>query len=78
MNTILKTTKETSKTFTMTFEFNDIDELKKLKALSILLGNFNPMRKEMTNENAILDILKEEKRNGEIINLVSKISSQLI
>jgi len=78
MKTKLKTTKETSKTFTMTFEFNDIDELKELKALSILLGNFNPMRKEMTNGNAILDILQEEKENSVLSNIVLKISNQLI
>ena len=77
MKTKLKTTKETSKTFTMTFEFNDIDELKELKALSILLGNFNPMRKEMTNGNTILDILQEEKENSVLSNIVLKISNQL-
>jgi len=77
MTTKLKTTKETSKTFTMTFEFNDIDELKELKALSILLGNFNPMRKEMTNGNTILDILQEEKENSVLSNIVLKISNQL-
>jgi len=36
------------------------------------------MRKEMTNGNAILDILQEEKENSVLSNIVLKISNQLI
>ena len=73
----LKTVKQTKKTFTMTFEFENDRQLKKLKALSILCGNFNPMRKEMNNEYVMDVILRTIKDTGEFDTIIDAIADNL-
>ena len=65
----IKSTKTTPQTFSVTWEFEKGYKMgsgqrkyrqhKKLKALTILLGNFNPMRKEMADEEAVLKIVQD-------------------
>ena len=74
-NINLKNVKQTKKTFTMIFEFEDFEQLRKLKALSIYLGNLNPLIKEIKNLDIVVALLEEEeKRNdfGWAINEISK------
>jgi len=75
ISNLLKSTKITSKTFVITFEYNDVQDLKKLKALSILIGNFNPMRKELIDPNYVAYILEHEKEIGTIDSLIDDIIS---
>jgi hypothetical protein len=73
----LKSVKETAKTFTMTFEFHNQDELKNLKALSILLGNYNSMKDEILEKYSVLEILEQEKEKGSFSFIISNITKCL-
>jgi hypothetical protein len=73
----LKSVKQTAQTFTMTFEFSNQDELKTLKALSILLGNYNPMKDEIANHYSVIDILQKEKDEGNLYEIINSVSKHL-
>lgn len=77
MRPYLKSTSKTLKTFTMKFEFSTQEELKKLKALSILLGNYNPLRNEMINEDECYKLKEEIQKKGELDWILTQLSRQL-
>jgi hypothetical protein len=73
----LKNVKQTKKTFTMIFEFEDFAQLRKLKALSIYLGNLNPMRKEIKNLDYVVELLEEEEKIMNFEFLIREISKEI-
>ena len=73
----LKSTKQTAKTFTMTFEFENEFELKKLQALSILFGNYNPMRQQMKSTKQVLDILNQFEEESDLEYMANLIANLL-
>jgi hypothetical protein len=73
----LKSVTQTERTFTMKFEFSNQEELMRLKALSIILGNFNPLRNEMECEERVNELRKQFAEEGQLENVVNKISKLL-
>ncbi|MDR6548486.1 hypothetical protein J2810_004576 [Chryseobacterium rhizosphaerae] len=73
----VKRTTESKKTFTIVFNFSDSESLKYAKAISIFLGNFNPLREEMTDPDECLRTLTRMKIDGEMDILISKLSKFL-
>ena len=69
-NINLKNVKQTKKTFTMIFEFEDFDQLKKLKALSIYLGNLNPLKNEIKNLEVVDFLLRQLDEKNETNNIL--------
>lgn len=69
----LKNVKETPKTFTITLEISNSDDLKKAKALSVLLGGFNSMKKYMNDDIKCLETLTEIKQEFKFENLIYSI-----
>ena len=76
-NINLKNVKQTKKTFTMIFEFEDFDQLRKLKALSIYLGNFNPLRNEIKNLEIVCSLLEEEEKRNDFGFAINEIAKQI-
>lgn len=73
----LKSVTQTKTTFTMKFEFSNQEELMRLKALSIILGNFNPLRNVMECEERVNELYKKFAEEGQLENVVNKISKLL-
>ena len=76
-NINLKNVKQTKKTFTMIFEFEDFYQLRKLKALSIYLGNFNPLRNEIKNLEIVCALLEEEEKRNDFGFAINEIAKQI-
>ena len=76
-NINLKNVKQTKKTFTMIFEFENLDQLRKLKALSIYLGNLNPLKNEIKNLEIVNSLLKEEQEQNAFGFLINEIRKQI-
>ena len=76
-NINLKNVKQTKKTFTMIFEFEDFEQLRKLKALSIYLGNLNPLRKEIKNLDIVVALLEEEEKRNDFAFAINEISKEI-
>ena len=73
----VKTLKETSKTLSVVFEKENENDVKKLKAILILLGYFNPLRKEMMDSKRVCEKVKEIKENCEFENIIFEIEELL-
>jgi len=76
-NINLKNVKQTKKTFTMIFEFEDFYQLRKLKALSIYLGNLNPLRNEIKNLEIVCSLLEEEEKRNDFGFAINEIAKQI-
>jgi len=76
-NINLKNVKQTKKTFTMIFEFEDFYQLRKLKALSIYLGNLNPLRNEIKNLDIVCSLLEEEEKRNDFGFAINEIAKQI-
>jgi len=76
-NINLKNVKQTKKTFTMIFEFEDFYQLRKLKALSIYLGNLNPLRNEIKNLDIVFSLLEEEEKRNDFGFAINEIAKQI-
>ena len=76
-NINLKNVKQTKKTFTMIFEFEDFDQLKKLKALSIYFGNLNPLRNEIKNLEVVDFLLRQLDEKNEFGFAIYDIQQQI-
>jgi len=76
----LKSTSQTKQTFTMTFNIDQSDisnSTRQLKALSILFGNYNPLQKEMTNKEVMLETLTAIRESGRIDEIIAELSIHL-
>ena len=73
----LKSTSETKKTFSMTFNIDNEKDLKQAKAISILFGNFNQLRREIKNPDKVYNMLKKLKNSCELENIVFDFFNEL-
>lgn len=72
-----KSHKQTKTTFSLTFSVDKPEDVKKLKALAILLGAFNPFRNEASDTEALYQAMKKSKDEGEFENMVYDITELL-
>lgn len=70
----LKNHKETPKTVTITLSVDDTEDVKKAKALIMLLGDYNPLRGQMKNDLEALKALDAIKESGEFSFLISELA----
>ena len=61
------------KTVKIVFEIDNENDIKKLKALCILTGGYNPFRKDMIDHNLLYEVLMEQKKNLSFNDFVEKL-----
>jgi hypothetical protein len=74
----LKSVKQTAKTFSMTFEVETPSQLKRLEALSILCGNFNPMKDRLKDKQEVLRLMNIERHLITFDELIDAIVENII
>ena len=72
-----KSHKETKKTFSITFDVDNANDVKKLKALAIITGAFNPLKKESTDVDALFEEYRKIHDGCVFENMVYEIAELL-
>lgn len=72
-----KSHKETPRTFSITFDVDNSDDVKKLKAFAIIMGAYNPLRHESIDENALYEAKIESNDKCDFENMVYNITKLL-
>ena len=78
MRANVKNIKATEKTTTLVFNTETIEAQRDVIAISILLGYYNPLRKNMINETECLKELNRIKEKGEFTDIIEKVKKHII
>ena len=72
-----KSHKETPRTFSITFDVDDLGDVRKLKAFAIIMGAYNPLKHESTDADALYEATKKSNDECDFENMVYNIAKIL-
>ncbi len=72
-----KSHKETTRTFSITFDVENVDDVRKLKAFAIIMGAFNPLKHEGTDVNALYEAKKKANEDCAFENMIYEVQTLL-